>query len=924
MGPEYVALDLETTGLDPERDRIIEIGAVRFSRDGVIGTFHTLVNPRRPVPRAVQQLTGITEAELAQAPGLELVAADLEEFIRGRVLVGHNIYGFDAPLLEAQGIRHSGELYDTQFIASVVLPSLGNYGLSDLAAYFGIAFPVQHRAGGDAEAARVVFLRLLDRALELPAEALGQIAQWLTPTQLPWRGFFREAWEAAAARKPARGPLIKPCAGNDLRPLKPRHDRVAVPATEALAVLGLASRRRDLFPAFDERAEQRQMLEAVANALNGESRLMVEAGTGTGKSLAYLIPAACHAAANGTRVVVSTSTINLQEQLTRKDLPAVEELLGGGVVRSCQLKGRRNYLCLRRFNALRAATPLSDDEAMLAAKVLVWLGETETGDRGELRLTPGEEAAWHRISGDGAECSSNNSPYVVDGTCFVQRARKTAEASHIVVVNHALLLSDIATGGRVVPPYENLVIDEAHHLEDEATRQFGFTVRQRELMGLAERGEAVMSVLQASLRAAPLVREAAHEISGLAAAVREAARAAKPHLRTFCDAALRFLHQHAEPDEEQKLLISRAMRVQPDWEAVEIAWDNARLGLGELTTRLERMAEELREAEQLGMLNYDLLSAEVSNALSDAASYANGVAAAVEQDDRQRIVWLELDRSDGGVVLSWAPLDVSGLLAEGLYKDRKCVVLTGATLRTQGGFRYLQERLGLAGCETLALGSPFDYRRAALVLVPRDIPEPDSPQFLDSLAQALIDLVRAAGGRALVLFTSHSLLRAAHAIAAPALQGDGITALAQGVDGSPRQLVKALKGDPRTVIFGTSSFWEGVDVPGDALSLLVITRLPFQVPTDPVFAARSELYEDSFNDYALPQAVIRFKQGFGRLIRSRTDRGVFVVLDRRIVAKRYGTAFLEALPQGCPLRQVALRDLPGSVAAFLAGNATGG
>jgi len=882
---------------------------VRFSREGVIDTYSTLVNP---------QLTGIAEDELAGAPGVEVVAGDFERFMAGAALVGQNIIGFDVPVLEAQGIRHPDVLYDTQPISSVLLPALGKYGLADLAEHFRIEFPVHHRALADAEGARQVFLQLIESALQLPAEVLGQIAQWLTPTQFAWRGFFREAWELSNGRPIVRRPLMKPPATTDLRPLKPRAERVEVDPGEPMSVLSIAARREDLFSEFDERSEQREMLETVAAAMNRESRLMVEAGTGTGKSLAYLIPAACQAAANGARVVVSTSTINLQEQLTKKDLPAVESLMGEGVIRSCQLKGRRNYLCLRRFSALRQNPSMSDDEALLASKVLVWVGETDSGDRGELRLSPGEESAWHRISADGAECASDNSPFVVDGSCFLQRARKQAEASHIVVVNHALLLSDIATGGRVVPPYDSLVIDEAHHLEDEATRQFGFTVRQRDLMELVESGEGVVTMLSASVRAAPLVTQAAQQLGALASAVREASRGAKPHLRTLCDMVLAFLQQHGPPGDEQKLHIPQAMRVQPAWSDVEIAWGNARLGLADMTTRLERMHEELREAEQLGMLNHELLLAEVSNALQDAVNYANGLAAAIEAFDPQRIVWLEADRADGGAIISWVPLGVADLLRDGLYADRKSVILTGATLRTQGGFQYLQERLGLEDCETLALGSPFDYRRAALVLVPRDIPEPQSPPFLDAMAQTLIDLARTTNGRGLVLFTSHSMLRGAYAIVAPTLAQDGITALAQGVDGSPRQLVRALKSDPQTLILGTSSFWEGVDIPGEHLSLLVMARLPFNVPTDPVFAARSAVYEDSFAQYALPQAVIRFKQGFGRLIRTKADRGVFVVLDQRVVSKQYGSAFLESLPHGCPIRQTALRDLPGLVEAFLA------
>jgi DNA polymerase-3 subunit epsilon/ATP-dependent DNA helicase DinG len=914
---QYVAFDLETTGLDTERDSIIEIGAVRFSREGVLDSYQTLVNPRRSLPAPIQALTGLRDDDLRDAPPLDVIAADFERFIAGSVLVGHNICGFDLPVLDAQGIRRPHTAYDTQRIASIVLPALGQYGLADLVDHFAIDFPVHHRALQDAEASRSVFLALIDKSLDLPAEVLGQIAQWLTPTAFPWRDFFRDAWELAASRPPVRRPMIREPAERDLRPLKPRPDAAPVPVEEPLAILASAATRADIFAQFEERAEQRQMLEAVSVALNDGARLMVEAGTGTGKSLAYLIPAACQAAASGGRVVVSTSTINLQEQLARQDIPAVQALMPGAGVLACQLKGRRNYLCLRRFDALRNGPALSDEEAYLAARVLVWLGETETGDRGELRLSPDEESLWWRISAERAECTNDNSPFVVDGTCFLQRARRRAEASHIVVVNHALLLSDIGTGGRVVPPYDHVVIDEAHHLEDEATRQFGFNCREKDLETLLDRCEAIVPALTNALRTAPVALEARQEIAKIAAGLPEAARSARPKVRELCGLLGSFLREHSLLGEEQKLHVTQATRVQPDWSSVEISWENCRLVLNDVAGRLGKLAERLSDADRVGMLNQELIVADVGRCLEDAEGYVAGLTQGLESDDPQRIVWLETDRQDGGVTLSWVPLSVNDLLREGLYAERKTVILTGATLRTQGGFAYLQSRLGMDDCETLALGSPFDYRRAALVLCPRDMPDPQSPVFIDHASQAIIDLVRASRGRALVLFTSHAMLRAAHNIISARLQDEGITVLGQGINGSPRQLVRMLRSDPETVILGTSSFWEGVDIPGDTLSLLVIARLPFAVPTDPVYAARAALYDDSFSQFALPQAVIRFKQGFGRLIRTRTDRGVLVVLDPRIVGKQYGTSFLQSLPP-CPIKQVPVRQMPDEVEAWLA------
>ena len=919
MPTSYVALDLETTGLDPQSDAIIEIGAVKFTREGVVDQFATLVNPFRPIPERVQILTGIRQEDVQGAPPLEAVAADLETFIEGCPLVGSNVIGFDAPVLDARGVRRGLEIYDTHDLASMLLPGLAEYGLAGLARHFEIEMPVHHRAPADAETSRQVFLALAREAGSLPADVLSQVAEWLAATAWPWRGFFREVWEeAAAAGRPSRPfALRRP---DIAEPLQPRERPRPVDAEEALAVLASASGRPDVLPQFEERPQQQAALRAVTQALNQGQKLLLEAGTGTGKSLAYLIPAAAHAAANGSRVVVSTATINLQEQLAGKDIPALKALLpADGELRSCLLKGRSNYLCLRRFEALRASPALTDDEARIAARILIWLTRTETGDRSELRLSQGEEAAWRRLSAEGAECSADNSPYVAEGTCFLQRARKQAEAAHLVVVNHALLLSDIAHGGRVLPPYEHLIIDEAHHLEGEATRQFGFSGGEREVSELLERSEALRTAVRAALRGTVAALGPGGRLVGIAEAIAQAAAAAKPRAAELSGQLAAFLKQQAAAEaggSQSQLLLNRAMRVQPDWSKVEVAWENLRLTLRNVLSLLEELSEALGDSADMGLLNLDLVRAEVGGLAQETKDLSDGLAAAIEAEDPKRVVWLELDRRDGSPAVASAPLRVDETLRERLYEGKRSVVLTGATLAVQGSFDYLRRRLGLDDAVELLLDSPFDYRRAALLLVPSDMPEPGWPDYTEALSRALVEIARAAGGRALALFTSHAALRTAYGLAKGPLQAEGIDVYAQGVDGSPRYLVQTLRSNSRAVVLGTSSFWEGVDIAGEALSLLIIARLPFNVPTEPVFAARSAEYDDPFAEYAVPQAALRFKQGFGRLIRSRSDRGVVAVLDRRIVSKSYGAAFLDSLPP-CRVREAPLRDLAGLTAEWL-------
>ncbi len=925
MASTYVALDLETTGLEPSSDAIIEVGAVKFDQKGVVReTFSTLVNPGRPVPYRIQMLTGIAPEEVAEAPPMDAVGPRLQQFIADHPVVGQNVLGFDLRFLAAAGISTSSVVYDTHDLAVLLVPMLDEYSLSALTRHFDIPMPRHHRAPADAQAAGEVFLALRAHAASLPPPILAEAARLATASRWPWRSFFAEVLNEA---KPAPARMRRPA----LEPLSPDERRRPVEPSEVLTLLQSLRKRPDILPQFEERPEQGAMAQALAEVLNDGEQLIVEAGTGIGKSLAYLLPAACYGLRNNARVVVSTATINLQEQLISKDIPAVQRLLeawpsDGRPLTATQLKGRRNYLCLRRHLAGRQAASLSDEEARFVLRLLLWLPQTESGDRAELRLRPAEEMLWYRFSAQNENCLGSSCPFVLDGSCFLVRARQRAETAHLVVVNHALLLSDVAVGGRVIPPYDNLIVDEAQHLEEEATRQLGFEAREADLLSYLdrlqrregrERGSGLATSVRQSVRGLTMPLGPGSHLTGLATAIGEEVERVRPRLRQFSEAARVFIQQHAEEsgNYQQRLLLTRSMRVQPDWVTVEVAWENLSLTLAAVEDVLARLHTALSDAEGLGLLGYEGLLAETAFLLQSGQELRQGIAAAIEREDPQRIQWLT-DGGPAGIAVASAPLDVAPLLQEHLYAEKNSVVLTSATLTSQGSFDYIRQRLGLEDARELLLGSPFDYQRAALILLPKDMPEPGTREYQEIIHHALFELCKSSQGRALVLFTSHASLQAAHtAIREPLGQG-GIAVLGQGIDGAPQQLLDALKRNPRSVILGTASFWEGVDVVGEALSLLVMARLPFSVPNEPVFAARSALFEEPFTQYALPQAVLRFKQGFGRLIRTKTDRGVVVVLDRRIKSKRYGQAFLDSLPP-CRLEEAPLAELPTLATAWL-------
>ncbi|MCK5653632.1 MAG: hypothetical protein KAH98_00680 [Dehalococcoidia bacterium] len=937
MDDTFVSLDLETTGLDPSRDEIIEIGAVKFRGNELVDTFHTMVKPYRPLPYRIQILTGLTPRDIEAAPPLAVVLGTLVPFLGDHPIIGQSA-AFDLGFLSQKGVSLENRIYDTLELATILLPTLSDYRLSTIAEELGISSSIRHRALPDATTAKDVFLALLDKARALDTSIIAELDRLNEGIDWPLAHLFRQiAGGKLGDVFSATGELALNVLGQAREKeerLTPLTERKPLDLEELTRILGSEGMVARALPQFEHRPEQVAMMQAVAVSLNKGERLIVEAGTGTGKSIAYLLPVIFFALDNGVPVIISTNTINLQEQLMSKDIPDLARALEQGSLRYTQLKGRNNYLCLRRWNLLRRGQALSLEEARLMLRTLVWLTTTSTGDRAELSLKGDELPIWNRVCAQAENCLGVQCPYQRQGHCFLYRARRKAEGAHLIIANHALLLSEIASGSNVLPEYSHLIIDEAHHLEEEATEQWGFEVRERDLGGylnlLSEKSEGVAGEHYAGLlfelgghfRGSSLSPSRQKEIEELAQSIHRIVEHGRDRVLEFFDVLWLFLQAHAEDqgEYEHRLRLTRAVRRQPEWQKVALAAENLSLVLGEIDSELNRLYAMLEPLSDV--LDHENLMVELSSLIYRGNELRQRINSAVyqqgdgESEKSERIYWLS-SRGDT-LTLCAAPLHVGHVLEEDLFSRKECVVLTSATLSTEGHFGYIKGRLGLEDANELLLGSSFDYMGAALVYIPDDIPEPGKPGYQQAVAQVLIDLCRATGGRTLALFTSHAALRASDEAIRAALQGEDILVLGQGLDGSPRQLLQAFKANPRAVLLGTASLWEGIDVVGETLSVLVMARLPFSVPTDPVFVARSELFDDPFNEYALPQAVLRFKQGFGRLIRTKSDRGAIVVLDRRIKSKYYGAAFLGSLPL-CVVKSGTVRQLPGEVAAWLGG-----
>jgi len=863
------------------------------------------------------------------------IATELRRMAAGRPLVVCGGGGAVSAVARLLG-RTAAPLYDLQELFELFHPATGGADPRILARSLGLLPQDEYDGVPTDDLCAAIYVHLLHEAEELDQALLYEIARRTAQSDWPLRAFFAAVAESSG-REAAEvtGPVVStttasaarirqtPAAGNRKRNVP--HAGVSAALAEAIA----ASEG-----GYESRPEQLEMAAAVDAALNEPHHLLVEAGTGTGKSLAYLFPAACYALRNDARVLVSTNTINLQEQLLGKDIPGVQRLLQGfgpedireqaAGLRCAVLKGRRNYICLQRLALLRRAPTLDEVEVRFLTRVLIWLARGG-GDRSGLSLPPNEELLWNRTCAEGTSCFVTGSPFVRDGSCQLAQARRRAEAAHLVVVNHALLLSDVAAERHVLPGYDRLIVDEAHNLEDEATDRFGFHATQAEignqLDAVHARGRDHESGLVVDVRAAvaggrggtdlEFLFGLLQQLSADVARARERLPEAFAVIRTFVEQ-----HSASEGGYDRRLLLTSATRVQPDWSLLEIAWDNLELSLSQVEGGLERLAIAIGERDEATMLDKETLLGAIIGGELAVRTTRDGVSTILGRHDETQIAWLTL--SQGGLAgVSSAPLNVGEMLDASLFSAKGSVVLTSATLTAGGSFEYVSGRLGIAEAEELALGSPFDYQQAALVLLPSDMPEPTMPQYQAAVEESLVRAGTASGGRALVLFTSHGALRASYRAVRGRLAEAGVRALAQGLDGTPQQLLDALRADTATAIFGTSSFWEGVDVVGDALSLLVIAKLPFSVPSDPVFAARAALSDDPFRGYSLPQAILRFKQGFGRLIRQRGDRGVAVVLDRRLRSKSYGAAFLKSLP-ACSMREAPIARLGDEVASWLA------
>ncbi len=795
------------------------------------------------------------------------------------------------------------EYIDSELFSRVVTPTLSSFDLESLC----VSFDIPNR-GDAALCTGKIFLHLLELASRIDVSTARRISNLLLLSgDRHLSRLFRSLDHVPAQQ----GQNVRPTGRKKEQGVNPETGRgsrareAGVLREEVSDILGERGTLSSVLDGFEVRTEQLDMAGAVMDTVNGSGTLLAEAGTGTGKSFAYLVSSILRAVRCGERVVVSTNTKNLQDQLYQKDLPVLEKAFPVPFT-FCQLKGRQNYLCRARLDELvgQMDLPLPDPAARALIPVYSWSKNTETGDIAENgAFDPQKESAiWKKINCDVRYCPSREE----QRGCFLTRARQIAQESDVTVINHALLLSDIIMDRAILGEYDNLVIDEAHNLEKVAYELLGrssaypmfYQFFERQFSNSEKGGSFLETARKLRKSGTAIERRQVKELL-------DAVRSCRSKLSRFFGSLSDFISS------KQKSY-SPKLRFLPGDDLSRQLSNRAEDGIGDLETVrslmgrillecVEHLGENKVETQSEAILKKMSGSIEELTELTDTLEFITGTPAC------DWVYWIQADGLGASefLALRACPIEIAPLLKEKIYDSTRSVILSSATMSIGGDFSFSSKILGTdlldpGNVTTFSGGTSFSLESQALLLLPTFVPSVTSEHFVETLPDMLASVVGKVPGGTLILFTSRDWLRRVHLKLKPLLESEGVSCLAQGYDGSREVLLEKFRSAGRSVLLGTDSFWEGIDVPGDALQLVVIVRLPFPVPSEPVTEAISGCMtargENPFTDYSLPRACIKLKQGFGRLIRSCEDRGAVLILDRRIVEKRYGSALRRALP----------------------------
>lgn len=924
---KFAVLDFETTG-STTADRIIQVGLFIINDHEITDRYTSLVNPGMSIPSSISALTGIDDEMVKSSPTLDTVMAEMVPLLQDAVLVGHHT-AFDLSFLQRALDEHGyfpfdGRVLDTMDALRVLYPGLSSLQLSMVSHALGIKHERPHQADSDAEATAILWLQCMERFQSLPLLTLQRLEMIFEDATNDFGWFIQEMRQYKELNNPLdmdsdryfrQFALNVDDWGEEDAEQEEKADG-QLPGDFDSFYEQLKQVLRKRFDAYEDREAQITMLKEVESAFQQGQHLMIEAGTGTGKSLGYLIPSLYYGLKQDKKILVSTHTINLQEQLRERDLPLLDALFPTRF-KAAVLKGRSHYLCLRKFEQKLNTLDFENgrDDRVTAGQMVVWLGETKRGDEEELHFTNKGRQFWHTVESDSDSCLNRACPWFKK--CFYHRARHDANTADVIITNHSMLFTDTKAENRLLPAYKHLVIDEAHHFEEVAGKHLGIDLHYHGLMNTLQWLYKDSRSGQLSTLRFRLQKFEDERSQGWCSKIDQAVEQLVI-LKEEWDQLSELLYHllAAKSDGAQAEGSSFVLRLKKEtlpsgWDKLSLLEENMYLHFNEALKRLDQLISEIKEVQD----EYDAQSSitDLTGTVKELYRHRDALHFFMTQPDDNYVYWLEggMYNKNRSLQLFCVPVDVSEMLKMYFFDVKDSVIMTSATLSVGKSFDYTCEQLGLKDGEpggklkTVQLPSPFNYRKQALVAIPRDFPAlrgaSGEKEFLDRLVPSLAEVALETRGRMLVLFTSNRMLKAAHAGLKDMLSPFGVTVLGQGVDSSNRsKLTRLFQNSSASVLLGTSSFWEGVDIPGDALSCLAIVRLPFQPPNHPLVEAKTEKLkqrnQNPFMKLSVPQAVIRFKQGFGRLVRTASDKGIVIIYDTRVIDTNYGKYFLYSLP----------------------------
>lgn len=909
----FVALDIETTGLSERKDEIIQIAAIRFRNGKAEDKFDSFVKPFQKLPKFITTLTRISPEDLKDAPDVSAVLPKLKEFVGKDPIVGHNV-SFDLGFVN-HNYGKSGEFplaneaWDTAELSRVYLPYTTNHKLNTMVKHFNIPLENAHRADADAMATGLLLLALGDYACEnfsmivnARLQAFAKMAQVQSEAYLDLIVRFQRK---SAISAPPIGTIKSPYYNviDNVLPVssEPRIDAV-------FSEDGLFSQK---FPNFEFRKGQLQMAQAVSTAFTNEEHLVVEAGTGVGKSFAYLVPSLEFAHRNKDRVVVSTNTKNLQEQLFYKDLPQLSKILPVPF-KAVLVKGRENYICERRWEELlgQSSKELSIWDAQGLLYLYIWKQQTTTGDisenssfdRNRFNIT------WRKICSDRYLCANRKCQHYRH--CGVMNLRREIENASVVVANHALLLADMRMENSTLGEYRYLVVDEAHNLMASASKHLGASISYADLIILMNQiagssrrhSNSFLAGLEKSLQKSPLPDAKKDQCLAVAKRLEDLIEDSRKPVTDIFNIASAMC---TAADSYNKL------RIKSPGEAQDLFAMLGKLCIHfkEILKATQALENVIKSLESKQVSGYDQHTESVSAFLLRLSEMEGVLLSITNPDLDNYALWIENnprpDRNVPAAVLNYAPIEVNTFLKRMLFSQVPSIVFTSATLALRGSFKYFLGQSGLNLMEDKKVverivESPFDYNNQSKLLITSFLPEPKDRFFSPQANSCLKQIFGTVDVGTMALFTAYRDLDQVYDEIADDMYHANRPLFAQGKGGSRSNLLEEFKKASNAVLLGTSSFWEGVDVQGESLSLLILYKIPFQVPSEPLVEAYIDKLEreqkDSFMHYMLPNALLRIRQGFGRLIRSKSDRGIVLILDSRVSHKRYGAYFKEILP----------------------------